>query len=138
MHYLSEKTPSFTLFPTDLKLRVDVLRWQSWTLAHFGASCDILIWENVLKNLLEGQSPDPRRVEQGVQDFVWSAAVLDEHLNGRKFLVGNQVTLADFSVAATLGYADAAKMPWEGFKNIKKWYATLETLDAWKKSAPSH
>ncbi len=138
MQYLANMKPDSTLFPQDFKVRVDISRWQSWTLAHFGAACDALIWENILKKRLEGGSPDPRRVEEAMRNFHRFAPVLDQHLEKRKFLVGDQVTLADFSVAATLGYAEPALIPWDGFANIKRWYATLDTLDAWKRSAPSH
>lgn len=137
MQYLADKTPGSTLFPRNFKIRADISRWQSWALAHFGAACDSLIWENVLKELLEGGSPDPRKVDEATQGFLRSAAVLDHCLEGREFLVDDHVTLADFSVAATLGYAEPARMPWDEFSNIKKWYVNLETLDAWKKTAPS-
>lgn len=97
----------------------------------------MLIWENVLKKRLEGGSPDPRRVEEATRNFLRYAAVLDQHLlDERRFLLGSQLTLADFSAAATLGYAEPAQIPWGGYSNLMRWYAGLETLDAWKKSAP--
>lgn len=138
MHYLVDKKPGSGLVPQDPKLKADVLRWQAWALAHFGAACDLLIWENILKNLLEGGIPDPTRIKEGERTFLQFAPVLDRHLAGKHFLVGSGVTLADFTVGAPLGFVEAAKIPWSDFSNIRRWYGNLESLDAWKKSAPGH
>lgn len=138
MQYLADKNPAAGLFSQDYKVRADISRWQSWAIAHFGAACDIVIWENVLKKRLEGGSPDPRRVEEGIRGFLHFADVLNQHLESREYLVEDRLTLADFSVAATLGYALSAQLPWDGFANVRTWYGSLETLDAWKKTAPPH
>ena len=64
--------------------------------------------------------------------------VLDDHLNNRKWLVGDNVTLADYAVASFLDHAEVAHMPIGKFKQIQRWYADIETLDGWKKSAPAN
>ncbi len=51
-------------------------------------------------------------------------------------MVGDNVTLADFSVGAPLTYTEAAQFPLESYGEIRRWYAGLEELDAWKKAAP--
>ena len=136
MQYLADKKPASTLFSQEPQRRADISRWQYWALAHFGAACDQLIWENVLKKLLEGGTPDPYKVEDGNQKFIRFGAVLDQYLNKREFLVGDSVTLADFAVGATLGYAEPAQLPWENFSHIKRWYTSLNAFDAWRKTAP--
>lgn len=136
MQYLADTISDCTLYPRDIKTRADISRWQCWALAHFGATCNMIIWENVLKPRLLGESPDPRKVEEGRQGFFRFGSVLAEHLQDKRFIVDDQLTLADFSVAATLGYAESAQIPWDEFPAIQTWYASLASLPAWKRSAP--
>jgi glutathione S-transferase len=134
--YLADKKPGNTLLPTEPKARADVTRWQSWELAHWDPACASLIWENQLKKLFTGQGPDPVAVKAGEDKFHAVAKVLDAHLQGRDYLCGKALTLADISVAAYLMYAQPAKIPVDGYANIRRWLAGIEKLEAWKKTAP--
>ncbi|MBM3504898.1 MAG: glutathione S-transferase family protein [Alphaproteobacteria bacterium] len=134
--YLCDQKPGNALLPTNPKNRADVTRWQSWELAHWDPACASLIWENLLKKGFTGQGPDPAAVKAGEDKFHTVAKVLDGHLKGREYLVGSSLTLADISVAAYLMYAQPAKIPVEGYANIKRWLANVEKLEAWKKTAP--
>jgi glutathione S-transferase len=48
----------------------------------------------------------PAEVPLARQDFQDMAAVLEEHMKGRQFLVGDSVTVADFVAAYTLDWAN--------------------------------
>jgi glutathione S-transferase len=63
--------------------------------------------------------------------------VLDDHLGGREFLVGDGLTVADFAVAVTLPYAGAAKLPLGEFPAIGRWHARLCELPAWREPFPA-
>ncbi len=60
---------------------------------------------------------------------------LNEHLSGREFLVGDELTLADFAVGAMMMYVRRAAFPFDDFVNIAAWYARLEGIEAWKATA---
>ncbi len=111
-------------------------RWQCWQLAHWGQACDILTYERLVKKLTGQGDPDPAEIAKGEENFHLFAAVLNQHLKGRKWIVGDNVSLADMSVGAPLTYADAAQFPLESYAEVRRWYSGLEELDAWKKSAP--
>ena len=64
------------------------------------------------------------------------APVLDKHLAGRSFLVGDGVTLADFSVGACFSYAAVSGIPWGDYANVRAWCARLDEIPAWKNTAP--
>ncbi|NIO38803.1 MAG: glutathione S-transferase family protein [Burkholderiales bacterium] len=136
MQYLASQKPGNTLWPADPKAQADISRWQCWQLAHWGAACEMLIFENMLKALLSLGEPDPAEVAKGEERFNIYATVLDGYLKGRKWLVGNQVTLADLSVGSYLMYAEAARFPWKPYDEIRRWYTGLEQVEAWKASAP--
>jgi glutathione S-transferase len=138
MQYLAAQKPGNSLWPDNARARADIARWQFWESAHWGRACGILNWENAIKALLKAGAPDPARVREGEDMVKRFGAILDKHLEGRSWIAagGNALTLADFSVGAPVANAERAKIPLEGFPNIRAWYARLAAQDSWKKSAP--
>jgi glutathione S-transferase len=136
MQYVASKKPNNTLWPSDDKARADIARWQFWQASQWGKATGTLVWENMVKKLLNLGNPDPAKIKEGEELFHASAAVLDGHLKDREYLVGKGPTLADFSVAAPLIYAQPARFPLDKYGNIRAWYARLENLDSWKKALP--
>jgi glutathione S-transferase len=63
-----------------------------------------------------------------------AAKVLDDQLRGRKFITGETLTLADFSIGASMNLADMAQYPIAQYGEIKRWYASLRALPAWQKT----
>ena len=135
MLYLAESRPG-TLWPGDRVGRAQVMRWMSWSLAHWRSGWQPLQFERLIKPaFLKGQT-DELAVAQALSIFHAEAAILDGYLAGRTWLVGQDVTLADFSVAAGLCYAGQAKLPLENYPHIRAWYQRVEALPAWQASAP--
>jgi glutathione S-transferase len=58
--------------------------------------------------------------------------VLDGHVAGRHWLVGDGVTLADFAVAAPLMYRERARLPLEGYPHLLAWFERVQALPAWQ------
>ncbi len=135
MQYLASRVPN-TLLPEDARSRADILRWQSWQLAHWYPACQPLQYENFVKQLLQLGEPDPHVVERATVAFHREAIVLDAHLAGRTFLVNDTLTLADFSVASDLTYAAPGGFPLDDYAHIQAWYARIEQLPAWQQTAP--
>lgn len=136
MQYLATRKPGNRLWPSEPKVQADISRWQCWQLAHWGQACDILTYERLVKKLTGQGDPDPAEIAKGEENFHLFAAVLNQHLKGCKWIVGDNVSLADMSVGAPLTYADAAQFPLESYAEVRRWYSGLEELNAWKKSAP--
>lgn len=136
MQYLATKKPNNSLWPPTDRIRADISRWQCWQMAHWSKATGTLVWENMIKRLLTGGGPDPSEVKKGEELFHSLAAVLDAHLKDRDYLVGSEPTLADFSVAALLVYAQPARFPLDKYNQIRTWYGRIEKLDSWKKSLP--
>ncbi|HEY1372902.1 MAG TPA: glutathione S-transferase family protein [Candidatus Binatia bacterium] len=135
MQYIASKKPNL-LWPEDLRTRADITRWQFWQASQWNRGAGMLVWENLIKKFLNLGAPDPAKIKEGTELFHGSAAVLDGHLKGREFLVGENLTLADFSVGAMLVYAGPGRYPLENYSNIRAWYARIAALDAWKKALP--
>lgn len=131
--YLCEKTGS-DLWPE--ARRLEILRWMFWEQSHFMYATGMVFFQKLLKPLL-GQEPDEARVTEAVAKFRRHAQALDDCLNGREWLVGDTMTLADLAVAANLTYATATDLPLDEFPNVQRWYTSIEELPAWKATHPA-
>jgi glutathione S-transferase len=137
MQYLAGRTPN-TLWPDDAQARADIMRWQSWQLAHWGKeACEPLIFERLVKRFLNLGAPDAAALAKGTAAFNREARVLDDHLSGRSYLVGKDVTLADFSAAAALFYTKEAELPLAAYPHVRDWFARVSALPAWRDTAPA-
>jgi glutathione S-transferase len=91
----------------------------------------------VIKSRFLGAAPDATAVEEATGFFKQFAAVLDEHLRGRRYVVGDTLTIADFAMAATLPIAEQAKIPVGPFTEILRWHDRLNELPAWREPFPT-
>jgi glutathione S-transferase len=137
MQYIAAKRGSNSLWPAKDRTRADIARWQFWQASQWSKATGTLVWENMIKKFLGAGGPDAAKVKEGEELFHTSASVLDGHLKQRQYLVGNGLTLADFSVAAMLIYARPARLPLDRYENIRAWYARIDALDCWKKALPT-
>lgn len=126
-----------TLWPDDLRTRADIMRWQSWTLAHWEKeSCAPLLFERIVKQIVGAGPADEAVVSRALENFARDAKVLDAHLATRPYLAGQTLTLADFSVAGPLFYAERAGLPVADYPNLAAWYARVAALPCWRETAP--
>ena len=134
LHYLASKKPESGLWPADARGQADVIRWLSWEGAHWTPACTPMAYERVVKKLAGLGDPDLEEVAKGEKLFHQFAEVLNAHLKGRKWLLGNDLTIADFSVGAPLVMAEAARYPLASYPEITRWYGALAALPAWKRA----
>ncbi len=135
MQYLADKKPGNTLYPTELRARADVNRWMFWCSNHWSVAIGWLAFENFLKKTFYGGEADPVHVKRSEALFHDFAKILDTHLATRTWVSGDKMTLADIALATPLMMAVPAKLPLEGYANIKRWFSTIQELDAWKATA---
>jgi glutathione S-transferase len=136
MQYLASKVPN-ALWPDDAQARADIMRWQSWQLAHWGKeACDPLTFELLVKKFASGEAPDQAVVAKATTAFNRDAAILDAHLGQQPYLVGDKPTLADFSVASVLFYAKEAEMPMARYPHVLDWFGRMAAMPCWSETAP--
>ena len=111
MQYLAGQKPN-SLWPNDARTRADIMRWQSWHLAHFSKEgCEPLLFERLVKQILNLGPPDEAVVAKGSRPSTRRRRCSTRMLANSPILSGKDVTLADFSVAAPLFYAERADLP---------------------------
>jgi glutathione S-transferase len=136
MQYLASRTAT-SLWPDDARIRADITRWQCWQLGHWGAeACQPLIFNRLVKKLLNLGPPDAAAVAKGTESFNREARMLDGHLAKQPYLVGNAITLADFAAAAMLFYAKEAELPLAPYAHVQDWFGRVSALPAWRETAP--
>jgi len=136
MLYLASQRPN-ALWPDDIRRQADIMRWQSWHLQHWSATaCAPLLFECFVKGFFNMGPPDAAVVAKATQAFHREAAVLEGQLASRPYLVGSDLTLADFTVVAPLVYAAEAGLPVAAYPRLQDWAARVLSLPAWRDTAP--
>jgi glutathione S-transferase len=135
MQYLCDITAGQTLYPQDARLRADVNRWLFWTSQHFAPALRVLVWENVWKGMTGNGAPDPVALARGAAEIATLAQVIDRHLAGRNWVMGETLTLADFALATPLIYLEQARLPLTGYANLMAWFRRVTALEAWQRAA---
>jgi len=134
--YLSEAHADFRLSSRDPKRRADIARWMFWEAAHWQPAFYPILGPFVGSRVVPGvKAVSATEVDWRNESFERLAQLLDGHLRSRSFLVEDDLTLADFAVAAMLTYARPARFPFERFSGIAAWYERIEALDAWRETA---
>jgi glutathione S-transferase len=135
LQYMASLRPEAGLLPQDERGRLDATRWQFWDLAHWDPACACFVFENVVKPVvMKIGEPDPAALEKGAEVFHRFAGVLDGQLRGRKFVLGDVLTVADFSLGASMNMAEMARYPVQDYAEIRRWHAALMALPAWQKT----
>lgn len=136
MQYLASKKPEAGLMPEDERGRADMLRWQCWNMNHFAPAVGTFNWENLLKRMFGGGGPDAAKLEQAQKELTRFGNVLEAHLSSRRYVLGDRLSVADLSLAATLMYRGPANVPLEAFPHVRRFIESIEALDAWKSTQP--
>jgi glutathione S-transferase len=132
MIYLCEKNGRRELYPDELAARTEIHRWLFWGANEWSPVISRLTFENMLKPMLGLGQPDPVRVKEAEAGFNALATVLDTQLAQHPYVVGNQLTLADFALAASLAAAKPGKVPVDAHPNVIAWFGRIEKLPAWQ------
>ncbi len=104
--YLAEKYPGKRLIPAGLDERGQLYRWLLFT----ATELEQPLWRMVRHSMLYPEDKRlPAEIALAREDFAAVAQVLEAHMRGRNFLVGEAVTVGDFVLAYTLDWAKLAR-----------------------------
>jgi len=115
--YLAEKCADKGFIPRDLAGRAELNRWILFTVTELEQP----LWRIARHmSLYPEDKRIPAEIELAREDFKSMAAVLEEHMKGRQFVVGNTATVADFILAYTLDWANEVQLL-DGFPRLKEY-----------------
>lgn len=114
--YLAERYGAGTLLPSSLAARAEMQMW-SYFLA---TEIEQPLWRVALHSAIY---PEAERVPADIplaqRDCRRMLAPLEQHLDGRQWLVGTQMSVVDLMAAYTLDWADEAELL-PGFPRLKR------------------
>ncbi len=109
----------------------DMIRWVSWSRDNFMQACDMVHWERGTKLRYGIGSTDEAMVQQGLQRFHETAAILNAHLSRQDWLLASGISYADFRMGVFLPYNDVARLPLSDYPALRAWHDRLVALPAW-------
>ena len=131
LQYAADKIGNEIVYPKALEARADVNRWLLWETGHWFPSCYVYLVENCVKPLLGG-APDPAILDAQAAQFHKLAGILDERLADRRWVMGDQPTIADIALAAPMHLHGWQRLPLAQHRNVARWMTEdVEQLPCW-------
>ncbi|EAR52864.1 glutathione S-transferase family protein [Oceanicola granulosus HTCC2516] len=132
--YLEELHPTPPLLPRLPEERYEVRRLVAWFDDKFHKEVTSkLLGERVFRKVMAAGPPESANVKAGAraikEHLDYMAALLDQ----RRWLAGNDMTLADFAAAAHLSCLDyISDVDWHRSEVVKDWYAKIKSRPAFR------
>ncbi|WP_457585750.1 glutathione S-transferase family protein [Ensifer canadensis] len=127
--YLAEKYPDKGLMPSDLTERAEAYRWSLFAVTELEQP----LWRISKHSFLY---PEDKRLPEDIalakEDFAAMAEVLERHMDGRTFIVGDRISVADCVTVYVIDWGNEVGLI-DGLPNLK---AYLERMYARPKAPP--
>ena len=132
--YIEETRPTPPLLPSDPAHRLEVRRLVSWFDDKFHHEVTSkLLYERVNKKVMGQGFPDSRNVKDGAKAIKYHLTYMTWLLEHRRWLAGDDMTLADFAAAAHLSALDyISDVDWNRSAAVKDWYAKIKSRPAFR------
>jgi glutathione S-transferase len=138
LQYLCEAHGDFRLWSRDFKARARIARWLYWESAHWQPMLARILSPCVGHRLLPDVVPRPSiSPDWDTAELRPLLTELNAALIYSSFLVGEEVTIADFAVAGMVTYFPVAGFPFERHSRITDWYGRIEGLSGWRETQDS-
>ncbi|WP_343080328.1 glutathione S-transferase family protein [Ostreiculturibacter nitratireducens] len=132
--YLDETVPNPPLMPRSPEARHEVRRLCAWFDDKFQWEVTSkLLYERVNKKLMGQGYPESKAVKYGASRIKYHLDYMSWLLEQRRWLAGNEMTLADFAAAAHLSALDyISDVDWNRSQAVKDWYAKIKSRPAFR------
>lgn len=132
--YIEETNPTPQLMPKDPAGRYEVRRMVAWFDDKFHQEVTSkLLYERVNKKITKAGYPDSGNVKSGAKAIKYHLDYLGWLLDQRRWLAGDDMTLADFAGAAHFSSLDyISDVDWNRNANVREWYAKIKSRPAFR------
>ena len=132
--YLEETSTEIPLIKGDAKQRAEIRRLTEWFDQKFYREVyRNIVSEKIQKRFAQGLAPDSKILKVGLNNLNFHLEYIDWLLERRKYLAGDELTLADLTAAAHLSIIDyLGDVPWEMYRNAKIWYSKIKSRPCFK------
>lgn len=115
--------------PVDDDERREILRWTLWDNHKLTSPIATLRW---MLNFTPEGSNDPAVIAFLRSRARQALTVLDTHLTDRRYLVGDRLTTADFSLIGYLYFPTEFGLDWADFPAVGAWTERIAAEPGWK------
>ncbi|KAA9006681.1 FtsZ-binding protein FzlA [Histidinibacterium aquaticum] len=132
--YLEELHPDPPLLPKSPESRYEARRLVAWFDDKFYSEVTSrLMGERVFRKVMGTGYPDSANVKAGARAIKEHLDYMHWLLDQRRWLAGNEMTLADFAAAAHLSCLDyVSDVDWNRSETVKDWYAKIKSRPAFR------
>ncbi len=132
--YIEDTRPEPPLMPKTAEARYEVRRLVGWFDDKFHHEVTSkLLYERVNKKMTGQGYPDSKNVKEGARAIKYHLDYMAWLLDQRRWLAGDQMTLADFAAAAHLSALDyISDVDWNRGAAVKDWYAKIKSRPAFR------
>jgi glutathione S-transferase len=110
----------------------EMIMWISWATHHLNRAGDVFYFWKLIAPQFMDFLPEPSVFDEAMRDWRQFMAVLDGQLEGRRWLVDDRLSYADFRVATCFPFAAAAGLPIAEFPQVQRLADQLDQIDAWR------
>ena len=98
-----------------------------------------LLGEKLMKRFMGLGQPDSNLIRQGFVNLTWHLEYLAELAEHRRWLAGEDFSLADIAAAAHLSSLDyIGDVPWDDYPPVKDWYARVKSRPSFRPILADH
>jgi glutathione S-transferase len=132
--YLEETQPEPPLLPKDPAARAEARRLAAWFDDKFHREVTAnLLYERVNKKLAKSGYPESEKIKAGLKNIRYHLDYIGWLTDHRRWLAGNQMTIADFAAAAQLSCLDyVGDVDWSRNAGLQEWYAKIKSRPAFR------
>lgn len=132
--FLEETQPDPPLLPKDPAARAEARRLAAWFDDKFHREVTAnLLYERVNKKLAKSGYPESERIKAGLKNIRYHLDYIGWLMDHRRWLAGNQLTIADFAAAAHLSCLDyVGDVDWSRSAGLQEWYAKIKSRPAFR------
>ena len=132
--YLEEVYPEPALLPQEPALRAEARRLVGWFDDKFHDEVTAnLLYERVNKKLSKTGYPESERIKAGLKNIRYHLDYIGWLMDHRRWLAGNQMTIADFAAAAQLSCLDyVGDVDWTRNEGLHQWYAKIKSRPSFR------
>ena len=133
--YLSEKYGNMTLYGSTPERRAEINQWLFWESSQWQPVLTSVMGQYVGHRLLPEIIPAPQsKLDWNMEQCVKQLNYLENTLSNEEWLVNQELSLADYSVAAMTTYFGVCGFPDKSYPNISAWLDRVSELEAWRKT----
>ena len=115
--------------PADDAEHREILRWTLWDNHKLTANIATLRW---MLNFLAEEKRDPAVIAFLRGRATQALKILDAHLADRRWVVGDRLTIADFSLVGYLYFPTEFGVDWADYPAVGAWTARIAAEPGWK------